>query len=165
MGDPSNRSVCYIFQDQYPWDIRTEKITGTLAENGYKVHIISRNRDGLPIYQHLRKNIFIHRVSNASSRIARNLKNFPAFFSPFWVRKLFKVIREHSIDLIIVRDLPMSPAAYITGRILLYIIFTELPFRHSNFLNSGGIRFNFLLILGHSRSLCAFYPAPATSFD
>jgi len=109
--------ICYIYQDQYPWEVRVEKITNALAEHKMDVHIISRNRDGLPRMENLGDNIFIHRLSNIDNKFIRDILNFPAFFSPIWIIKIIKIINKYSINLIIVRDLPLSPAAYIAAKL------------------------------------------------
>ena len=105
--------VCYIYQDQYPWDVRVEKITHTLAKEGIEVHIISRNRDCLPIREKLSHNLYVHRLPGNVNKYIRNIINSPAFFSPFWIKKIINIVRTCSIDIMIVRDLPLSPAAYV----------------------------------------------------
>jgi glycosyltransferase involved in cell wall biosynthesis len=108
--------VCYIYQDQYPWDVRVKKITNALAEEGIEVHIISRNRDCLPAHEKLSHNLYVHRLSGNVNKYILNIINFPAFFSPFWINKITNIVRKYSIDIIIVRDLPLSPAAYIAAK-------------------------------------------------
>ncbi|MGD9897745.1 MAG: glycosyltransferase family 4 protein [Calditrichaceae bacterium] len=109
--------ICYVYQDQYPWEVRVKKITEALAERGAEVHIVSRNKDCLPELEASVQRITIHRLSGSGNSIIRILKNFPAFFSPFWIKKIVDVVRQNKIDLIIIRDLPLSPAAYIAGKI------------------------------------------------
>jgi glycosyltransferase involved in cell wall biosynthesis len=115
MDNYKRLNVCYIYQDQYPWDIRVDKITATLASKGASVHILSRNRDGLPVKERISDNIVIHRLSAAFNNWSRNLMNFPAFFSPFWLKAIIDTIHNEDINIIIVRDLPLAPAAYIAG--------------------------------------------------
>jgi len=109
--------VCYIYQDQYPWEVRTEKIATTLAKEGIEVHIICGNRNGLPRKEKILRNLYIHRLPKGLNKLTRNLFNFPAFFSPFWIAKITHVVRRHSVDVIIIRDLPLSPAAYLVAKI------------------------------------------------
>lgn len=108
--------VCYIYQDQYPWDIRVEKITETLAKNGVETHILSRNRDGLPRQMDVKKNLYIKRLPYVGGRHINNFINMPAFFSPFWLYSIKTLISTEGIDLMIVRDLPLAPAAWLVGR-------------------------------------------------
>lgn len=111
-------SICYIYQDQYPWDIRVEKIVSSLASNGYEMHIISMNRTGLPVEEKIGENIFVKRLPKGLGNFSRRLINFPAFFSPFWIATIFITVKKHRLKLIIVRDLPLAPAAFFVGKLL-----------------------------------------------
>jgi len=118
--------ICYIYQDQYPWDIRVEKFCNTFLENGIEVHIISRNRDGLSMLEQVSENFYIHRLSDHRNKYLRNFLNFPAFFSPFWIFKIINIIKENSIDLVIIRDLPLSPAAILAAKLKRKIVFMDM---------------------------------------
>lgn len=118
--------ICYIYQDQYPWDVRVEKFCDAFANDGIEVHIISRNRDGLPAFQELCKNIYLHRLANKKNKYLRNIFNFPAFFSPFWINKITNVIKEYLIDIVIVRDLPLSPAAVLAAKLKRKIVIMDM---------------------------------------
>ena len=74
--------IGYIFQDEYPWDIRVDKITRSLADAGYETVIISRNRSALPICETLRKGLDVYRLPGPNFGVLRTILNFPAFFSP-----------------------------------------------------------------------------------
>ncbi len=90
----------------------------SLAYNGYKIHIVSRNVTGLPIEEEIDKDIFVNRLPRGFGKLSRYLINFPAFFSPFWLIKIFAIARRYRSKLILVRDLPLAPAAIIIGRLL-----------------------------------------------
>ena len=109
--------ICYIFQDEYPWDIRAEKFTDTLADAGHEVVILSRNRNRRPRSERLRPGVQVVRLPIGLTPVDRTIMNFPAFFSPWWLNAIIRTIREHRIDLILVRDLPLAPAAVWAGRI------------------------------------------------
>jgi glycosyltransferase involved in cell wall biosynthesis len=110
--------IVYIFQDQYPWDIRVEKITGSLADAGYETVIVSRNRSGLPTDETLRPGLRVRRLPGAVPLPLRRLLNFPAFFSPVWIWTVYRAAAKLNANLLIVRDLPLAPAAWLVGRIL-----------------------------------------------
>lgn len=110
-------NVCYIFQDEYPWDIRVDKITDSLASHSIETHIICRNRSSLPEFETLKRNLYVHRLRKGFGKITRTILNFPAFFSPFWAIKICRVITKFNIELILVRDLPLSPLAWLIGNI------------------------------------------------
>lgn len=110
-------NICLIYQDHYPWDIRVEKFVYALAENGYTIHILSRNRNYSETLEKIDENIYVHRLPKGIGRISKGLLNFPAFFSPAWIVKLFLIVVKYDIKLIIVRDLPLGPLGYIIGKI------------------------------------------------
>ena len=112
-----NMNICFIYQDHYPWDIRVEKFVYALAENGYTVHILSRNRNYSETLEEIDNNIYVHRLPKGIGKISKGLLNFPAFFSPAWLIKLFFIVVKYNIKLIIVRDLPLGPLGYIIGKI------------------------------------------------
>ncbi|MBK7543352.1 MAG: glycosyltransferase [Candidatus Competibacteraceae bacterium] len=105
----------YLFQDEYPWDIRVEKIVSSMINAGILTTIVSRNRRGLPREERTDSGIAIRRLPKGLTSIDRNLLNFPAFFSPIWIRELEKAVIKDSADILIVRDLPLSPMAYYVG--------------------------------------------------
>lgn len=110
-------NVCHVYQDQYPWDVRVEKISAALAQHGMTVHIVSRNRDGLSRKEEWRTGIYVHRLPRPRSAMIRTMVNFPAFFSPFWLHAITSVVRNTNARLIIVRDLPLSITAWMAGKI------------------------------------------------
>jgi glycosyltransferase involved in cell wall biosynthesis len=110
-------NICLVYQDHYPWDIRVEKIINALAEKGYTVHILSRNRSNSATYEKIDNNIYVHRLPVGIGKITKEIINFPAFFSPTWIVKLLSIVIKYNIKLIIVRDLPLGPLGFIVGKI------------------------------------------------
>jgi glycosyltransferase involved in cell wall biosynthesis len=109
--------VLYVWQADYPWDVRTEKVAATLSEAGYEVHLAARNRRGEQATE-ARPEATVHRLSPwrwAGRRLDAVLQA-PAFFSPRWVRLLSRIVRRERPDLLIVRDLPLCPTALWVGR-------------------------------------------------
>lgn len=109
--------VCYVFQLVYPWDVRAEKIMESIANNSFEGHILSRNNGSLKLVERIRDNLYIHRLSAFSRNWLTTLTNFPAFFSPFWINGIYRLVKDNSIDILIVRDLPLAPAALFVGKI------------------------------------------------
>jgi glycosyltransferase involved in cell wall biosynthesis len=105
-------TILYIWDSDYPWDIRTEKICRALVGLGYAVHIAARNRA-----RNLEREVLpegeVHRLGplNALPPAFNTLTSFPAFFNPRWVRLIRRIIREQRPDIIMVRDLPLCPLA------------------------------------------------------
>ncbi|MGQ0702381.1 MAG: glycosyltransferase family 4 protein [Gemmatimonadales bacterium] len=101
--------VLYVWDSEYPWDVRTEKICRTLVQHGHEVVITARNRRGEP-RRETRPEGEVHRLPSFA-RIIRNPLSFPAFFNPFWLTLLRRITVSDRIEVIIVRDLPLAPAA------------------------------------------------------
>lgn len=109
-------SIVLLYQDQYPWDVRVEKMVEGLAAHNYDVHIVSRNRTGLARCEDIGPRLTVHRLPPGFGPVTRELINVPAFFSPFWIRELSRTVTENGAQLIIVRDLPLAPAAILVGK-------------------------------------------------
>lgn len=108
--------VLYIWDADYPWDIRVDKITGSLANDGHDVHIVCRN---------LRRNVIectlngvhIHRLKYMKSNRFNDIYSIPLPVNPAWLLRIRDVIIKHGIELLIVRDLPLALSAIILGNI------------------------------------------------
>jgi glycosyltransferase involved in cell wall biosynthesis len=109
-------NILYIWDADYPWDVRVEKTCKSLLQNGHEIHIAARNLRKSSVYEHT-DGMHIHRLKTWKSDRLNYVLSFPAFFSPIWLKHLNNVIRKHSIELIIVRDLPMAIAGIWSGRI------------------------------------------------
>lgn len=108
-------NIIYIWDADYPWDVRVEKICRSLVTAGHEVHIVSRNLKRNPIYTE-EKGLHIHRIKNWKNDKMNYFMSFPAFFNPFWKQFIDSVIQQHSIHIIIVRDLPMAVAGVRAGK-------------------------------------------------
>lgn len=112
----TQRRVVYLWDADYPWDVRVEKVCLTLTAAGHDVHIVARNRAGAPEREH-RPEATVHRMPRW--RRARRLDDalgFPAFFNPRWVGHLERTVQALQPDVIIARDLPLCPTAIQVGR-------------------------------------------------
>jgi glycosyltransferase involved in cell wall biosynthesis len=108
-------NILYLWDADYPWDVRAEKICGTLAGAGHSVHLVARNLKRRPEREEI-GGVQIHRLPAFRGDGTNYALSFPAFFSPVWKSVLDRVIRQNGIDLIIVRDLPMAIAGILAGR-------------------------------------------------
>jgi len=108
-------NILYIWDADYPWDVRVEKICNTLLQDGHEVHIAARNLKKLPTHE-ISNGIEIHRISPWQNDHLNYALSFPVFFNPIWRFFLDRVIKENTIDLIIVRDLPMAIAGIWAGK-------------------------------------------------
>ena len=110
-------SIVYVWDADYPWDVRTEKICLALTEAGHRVTIVARNRSWLAEREDLPEGA-VHRMRpwRWAGNALDGALGFPAFFSPRWARLLRSAVRESNADLIIARDLPLCPTAIAAGR-------------------------------------------------
>src|SRR5207248_1067768 len=96
--------IAYVWDADYPWDVRTEKSCVALTAAGHDVHIVARNKKWSAPTEQLPEGT-VHRIPPLTwaGRKIDNALGFPAFFNPRWIRLLSKVVRDHEIDIIIAR--------------------------------------------------------------
>jgi glycosyltransferase involved in cell wall biosynthesis len=99
--------ILYIWDADYPWDVRVEKICKTLRDNGHEVHISARNLKKLPEHENV-EGLYVHRLKTLKSELLNYMLSFPVFFNPVWKRFINNIIHEFRIQLIVVRDLPLA---------------------------------------------------------
>ena len=102
------KNVLYIWDSDYPWDVRAEKICQSLVQHGFETHIAARNLKRHVCYEKI-SGINIHRIKTWRSNKLNYALSFPAFFSPVWKSFICGIIKRYAIRLIIVRDLPLAP--------------------------------------------------------
>lgn len=109
--------ICKIWDSEYPWDVRVEKIAHTLTAAGHDVHLVARNRDRRPQRERLPE-ADVHRLTpwRLLGERLDAATSFPAFFNPRWIRAILGTARAAKADLILVRDLPLAPCAIWAAR-------------------------------------------------
>jgi glycosyltransferase involved in cell wall biosynthesis len=110
--------ICFVYQDQYPWDVRIEKFCRSLTDHGNEINLVCRNRNGLSEMELIGTKLTINRLRYFRNRRINDLCNFPAFFSPFWIAKITKTITRNRSSVILVRDLPLSPTCLAIGKLM-----------------------------------------------
>jgi glycosyltransferase involved in cell wall biosynthesis len=109
--------IVYLWDADYPWDVRTEKVCAALTDAGHPVTIAARNRGWRAGTQRLPEaTVRRMRPWRWMGRRMDGLLSFPAFFSPRWTGLLADAVRESGAELVIVRDLPLCPAAIRVAR-------------------------------------------------
>jgi hypothetical protein len=110
-------SICKVWQVEYPWDVRAEKIALALTQAGHQVNLVARNRTSLAEVERLPE-ATVHRLAswrwapswfNAASMVA-------AFFNPRWFRHIARVARRTRADVILCRDLPLAVTSIVVAR-------------------------------------------------
>jgi glycosyltransferase involved in cell wall biosynthesis len=101
------KRTLYVWQAQYPWDVRVEKICATLARNDFEVEVLARRGPGEP--EHGESAGFaIHRVGSPSSSTLLRAFSLPMPGNPVWAAAIRARIRDFRPDLVIVRDIPLA---------------------------------------------------------
>jgi glycosyltransferase involved in cell wall biosynthesis len=95
-----------IWKNDYPWDVRVEKIARSLRAGGHDVCILSANAQGRAGCETL-DGLHIRRLPATPSRWLNAVISTPFYLNPFWFRLAYEVVRREQIDLVIVRDLPL----------------------------------------------------------
>lgn len=111
--------ILFLYDGEYPWDIRVEKICNTLLDKSHEVHMVCRNKSR-QVRSEKYENINIHRTISIPTFFGKinDVVTFPAFFSPVWLIELYIQTKKNKCEIIIVRDLPMALAAIWVGKIL-----------------------------------------------
>jgi glycosyltransferase involved in cell wall biosynthesis len=110
-------SICKIWDADYPWDIRVEKVSQSLVAAGHAVHLVCRNSGRRP-RREADGRFVIHRLPVVPRALgpAHAMCNFPHPLSPVWAQAIQSVVRDTASDVILVRDLPLSIPAALIGR-------------------------------------------------
>ncbi len=111
-------NICKIWDADYPWDIRVEKVVHSLTTVGHSVRLVCRNQARRPRLERNGK-FSIHRLPALPHFLgpANTAWNFPFPFNPVWIATMARAIRETQAELILVRDILQALPALIIGRI------------------------------------------------
>ena len=132
--------MLHIWYADYPWDVRVEKVIAALGAAGMTVHLIARNTRNLPCRESL-DGAEVHRMRwlRTWPRFARALNaasSLPAFPNPRWLLHIHRVARRTRPDVILVRDLPLAPAAVWVGRWLHVPVVLDMAENYPGFLRT-----------------------------
>lgn len=117
LGSSRGMSICKVWDADYPWDIRVEKVSDTLVAAGHSVHLVCRNAARRPRCEGNGRFV-IHRLPVIPRFLGAThaFCNFPHPLSPMWAHAIWRVTRDIRADAIIVRDLPLAIPAALIGR-------------------------------------------------
>src|SRR5207244_1277274 len=96
--------VLKVYDGDYPWDVRVEKVTKTLLDAGHTVRLLCRNRARRPRREHLNGGLEICRLPSVPSSLS-----FPFFLNPLWVLCLIVEMLRFRPQRLLVRDLSLAP--------------------------------------------------------
>jgi glycosyltransferase involved in cell wall biosynthesis len=108
--------ICHIWDADYPWDVRVEKVCQSLQAR-HEVHLVCRNDNRLPREEVLQGTV-VHRLPVLPRWLGpcHRVAGLPLFFNPLWVHAIWSTVRRSRANLILVRDIPLAPAALLAGR-------------------------------------------------
>ncbi len=117
-------SICKVWQAEYPWDVRAEKIARALTQAGHHVSLLARNRTGLPEVEQLLE-ARVHRLAawRWAPKWLDAAATLPAFFNPRWLRHITSVARQTRAEVVLCRDLPLAvPSILVAKRLDIPVI-------------------------------------------
>jgi glycosyltransferase involved in cell wall biosynthesis len=104
--------IVLVWQSSYPWEVRIEKFTDALLQQGHEVTVLCRHKGEAHPEEVLRPGVRVIRVG-----FGQPVKlSVPVSANPLWYRALCRVIDAARPDLLIVRDLPLAELAARAGR-------------------------------------------------
>jgi len=108
--------LCQVWDSDYPWDVRVEKICDSLIKEGHEVHLICRNKNTIREEYEVLNGLHIHRLPVIHKKFT-SIFSFPFFFNPLWLLTIHSIVDKYKIDCIVVRDLPMALSGIIIAKI------------------------------------------------
>lgn len=110
-------NVCFVYKEDYPWDVRVEKIINTLIDKGHRVDLVCKNREQRATQENT-ANFNIYRLPKTTGwpKIIQSLVNLALWFNPFWLYKIYTVVKANDSKLIIIRDLPLMLSGILIGK-------------------------------------------------
>ncbi|TBW51583.1 glycosyltransferase WbuB [Marinobacter halodurans] len=110
--------VFLVYKEDYPWDVRVEKLALALSEAGHAVTVIANNHNKLA-ESDTQGNINIKRLPQIKWLPTRILKLIfmPVWFNFFWLNTLLKQSKGSSQAVFLIRDLPLLKAGLLCAKL------------------------------------------------
>lgn len=103
--------VGFVWQSEYPWDVRIDKMVRSLKREGASVSVLATNKENKSREDsYLGAKIF--RLPYSENKYIRKLINMPLFFNQYYIKSITEMILKEDLDILIVRDLPLILAGY-----------------------------------------------------
>ena len=118
-----------ILQSEFPPDIRLEKEIKSLSLAGFSVRVVCNQyeKDLNPEYEYCT----IDRIKAPTKSTSLNkLLNFPIFFNPRFIFKIWRIVTNFKPHYIHAHDLPMAPLGLFFGRIFRLPVVSDM---HENY--------------------------------
>lgn len=104
--------ILKIYDGDYPWDVRVEKIARTLVAEGHSVRMLCRNRGRRVRRERLKDGLEVVRLPGIPDALS-----FPFFLNPIWVGALIAEVARFRPHRLLVRDLPLAPLVTAVARL------------------------------------------------
>lgn len=144
-----NYKILFIWQGDWPWDIRIDKQIKSLINSGNDVAILARNTRHEKNFEII-DNVKIHRINNFSTNeYFDNVLSTPFFLNPMWIIKMYKIFKLEKPDLIIIRDIPLAISAIKIAKALKIKTILDIAehypalIKESKYINNIFLRFLF----------------------
>ncbi len=107
----------FIYKEEFPWDVRVEKIINGLIGAGHEVVLVCRNLAQAPVEERFNE-FTIRRLPRTKwlPGFFRKALNVALWFNPIWLVTILRAVVAFRPQLIIVRDLPLVAAGVIAAR-------------------------------------------------
>lgn len=116
MAGAARVNFLYVYDGHWPHNAtRVSKQISVLISAGHSVTILSRSRPGQALNETNGK-LSVVRLPSWKWRLADKLATYPVFLNPVWVSAIRSAASAIKADAIIVRDLPLAPAALHVAR-------------------------------------------------
>lgn len=107
--------ILKLYDGDYPWDVREEKILRALAGRGHEVTLLARNRQGRARRERLAdEGIWIRRLPRGG-RLER-IVGLPLPVNPAWLLEGLGALRAARPERVLVRDLALAPLGLFLAR-------------------------------------------------
>jgi glycosyltransferase involved in cell wall biosynthesis len=103
--------ILAVYGEDFPWDVRLQKILGGFQADGHEIHLVCRNLARRQLAEVVEGFECRRVISPRVPQVLNTAASVPAFFNPIWTRAITRGIRQARADVVFVRDLPLALAA------------------------------------------------------
>ncbi|MEG1254895.1 glycosyltransferase [Clostridium sp.] len=104
-------NVGFVWQSEYPWDVRIDKMVRSLVKNSCSVSVLATNKEN-KAKEESYLGAKVLRLPFSENKYIRKFINLPLFFNPYYIKAIKDMIVNEKLDILIVRDLPLILAGY-----------------------------------------------------
>ena len=105
-----------IYTEDYPWDVRIQKVFGGLAGRGHEISLVARNLKRSPAREEIDGMQCCRVPAGSWPGPWQTLLSIPAFFHPTWRSAALREAKRIDAELVLVRDLPLAPVGLFVAR-------------------------------------------------